>query len=85
MSGPSLSKMNRPFPISSLIFLALPLCAEAAEQAGSVRSGLLPVARVRVTLLSASTSRDIAPATLGQALSDARGFFSIVFSPGADG
>ena len=67
-----------------LTVLASSLFVHAAQQTGKVQSGVTPIAFSTVTLYSAGGSPSAAAAVLGKAKSDARGFFSISFTPPAD-
>ncbi len=68
------------FCVLALTFLFGALMGSAAEQQGVVQSGRVPIAFSTVTLYSAGTGPDSAPAVLARTKTDARGLFSVSFA-----
>lgn len=77
---------RRHFCSSTLILLvsASSLVATAAQQSGRVQTGQTPITSSSVTLYSAGSFQNAAPAILGKATTDATGFFNIRFNPPSD-
>jgi hypothetical protein len=67
-----------------LMLLASSLAANAAQQSGRVQTGETPIASSTVTLYSAGSFQNAAPTILGNATTDATGFFNIRFNPPSD-
>jgi hypothetical protein len=78
------NRCKHSFFIFAFFFLAASLAGYAAEQSGTVRSGMVPLRYSIVMLYAAGRSTNTAAVNLGSAQTDAKGAFTIAFTAPTD-